>query len=1291
MYPSLFQGAFNLLVFNHFALDIPIPLFLVSPRTQITDNQTMHTLPSFVRKGLVLGTAVLCTASLSWAQTDVTQPGDIVIASSPNSPGSEGVANAIDNNTTKYLNFDSGRDGAVSGFSPSGFVVTPAVGATRLTGIAMQSANDGPERDPKDIRIEGSNDDTITGFNSGNWTLIAEVLDIPTWQSVFGPNTADHRFKTQTFSFENNKPYKHYRWTVTETQGMGAANTCCMQIAEVEFLGTVLPPDVTQPGDPIIASSPNSPGSEGVANAIDNNTTKYLNFDSGRDGAVSGFSPSGFVVSPSIGDTLVTGISLQSANDGPERDPRDIRLEGSNDAAPNWTSGTWEVIAEITEIPSWQSVFGPNTADHRFKTQTFLFDNFTPYRHYRWTVTETQGMGAANTCCMQIAEVELLGTGAPQDITQPGDQIFASSPNSPGSEGVANAIDNNTTKYLNFDSGRDGAVNGFSPSGFAVTPSIGATTVIGVSMQSANDGPERDPKDIRLEGSNDDTITGYNSGTWELVAEVLDIPSWQSVFGPNTADHRFKTQTFYFPNDTAYKHYRWVVTETQGMGAANTCCMQIAEVELLAVTVGAPCDTARFISQPVNTPVLDGSAATFFVDVNGPWPLQWYRNGLPIAGATQRSFTTAAVTAANADDLYSVEIVGCESSAEVQAVLFTPSTTQSIGINFPGNGANAAPTDMLADDIAGVHLQAYWNNAPNVDDGAIPDTVPVPPVPPLVNSNNEESTITFSFDSAGRWGSGAGEGSATQRLLNGIIGGNGPNEVSTYTFANVPAGTHSVLVYNVSPPLQFQNVSYAIGGTTYYIRAMNSDEYNAAPGYYRGSSTTANSPSIANYVRFDNVQPVNNTITLTVTTITGAAQATGVAGVQLLLNSQAAPPPPAITVQPQPTTVVEGNATVLTVTATGDNLSYQWRKNNRTLPNGGNISGATTATLRIANATEADEGVYSVAVFNAGGSEISENVSLRITACDIEDALAAYFKFNETSGTTAANSVAGGQDATIVGGATWGAGQIGNSLGFDGFSSYGTVPDYPKASEALAVSGWVFLDASSFAGATFVRNAEGNLGVTGASIGQFEFGYVMDQSFNPVLTGAIGVGPNIISVSDSQAFTKGEWHHVALTADGAQLRLFLNGQQVASTDYLGNINDPAVDYLTFGARLAIDQSTGEPNIDFSQPDVLLGRLDDFAIWNRSLTGDEITQIFMAGEQAQAADTVTVDCPPDVGGGDVALVVERSGNNVTISWEGSGTLQSAPTVDGPWSDVTGVTGNSHTVDASSGTAFYRLLL
>src|SRR5436309_16034100 len=100
-----------------------------------------------------------------------------------------------------------------------------------------------------------------------------------------------------------------------------------MQIAEVEFLGTLAPTDVTQQGDPIVPSSNSSPGSEALANAIDNVTgTKYLNFDAANNAV-----PTGFTVTPSVGATLVTGLTLTSANDSPHRDPSSYTLEGSFD------------------------------------------------------------------------------------------------------------------------------------------------------------------------------------------------------------------------------------------------------------------------------------------------------------------------------------------------------------------------------------------------------------------------------------------------------------------------------------------------------------------------------------------------------------------------------------------------------------------------------------------------------------------------------------------------------------------------------------------------------------------------------------------------------------------------------------------------------------------------------------------------------------------------------------------------------------------------------------------------
>src|SRR2546429_6475831 len=107
--------------------------------------------------GLLACLPLVVVSSTAYAQTDVTQPGDPIIASSSNSPGSEGVANAIDNTEAKYLNFDTRNPNN----PPSGFVVSPSVGVTRVIGMTIKSANDAPERDPRTVILEGSNDAQI--------------------------------------------------------------------------------------------------------------------------------------------------------------------------------------------------------------------------------------------------------------------------------------------------------------------------------------------------------------------------------------------------------------------------------------------------------------------------------------------------------------------------------------------------------------------------------------------------------------------------------------------------------------------------------------------------------------------------------------------------------------------------------------------------------------------------------------------------------------------------------------------------------------------------------------------------------------------------------------------------------------------------------------------------------------------------------------------------------------------------------------------------------------------------
>jgi hypothetical protein len=78
---------------------------------------------------------------------------------------------------------------------------------------------------------------------------------------------------------------------------------------------------------------------------------------------------------------------------------------------------------------------------------------------------------------------------------------------------------------------------------------------------------------------------------------------------------------------------------------------------------------------------------------------------------------------------------------------------------------------------------------------------------------------------------------------------------------------------------------------------------------------------------------------------------------------------PEISGSPQNLTVVYGQTATFTVLASGKTtLSYAWQDSGNPVNNGGRISGATTSTLTISNATTADEGYYTVTVTDNAGS-----------------------------------------------------------------------------------------------------------------------------------------------------------------------------------------------------------------------------------------------------------------------------------------------------------------------------------
>ncbi len=94
-----------------------------------------------------------------------------------------------------------------------------------------------------------------------------------------------------------------------------------------------------------------------------------------------------------------------------------------------------------------------------------------------------------------------------------------------------------------------------------------------------------------------------------------------------------------------------------------------------------------------------------------------------------------------------------------------------------------------------------------------------------------------------------------------------------------------------------------------------------------------------------------------------------------------APSAPSVTVQPSSRAITAGQTAVFTITAAGDEpLSYQWQKDGGSLTDGGNLSGANSNSLTIANARKADAGSYVCHVSNAAGNTVSVPAVLTVNA-----------------------------------------------------------------------------------------------------------------------------------------------------------------------------------------------------------------------------------------------------------------------------------------------------------------------
>lgn len=202
--------------------------------------------------------------------------------------------------------------------------------------------------------------------------------------------------------------------------------------------------------------------------------------------------------------------------------------------------------------------------------------------------------------------------------------------------------------------------------------------------------------------------------------------------------------------------------------------------------------------------------------------------------------------------------------------------------------------------------------------------------------------------------------------------------------------------------------------------------------------------------------------------------------------------------------------------------------------------------------------------------------------------LVAAYSFDEGSGTTVSNAASSNHTGTISG-ASWNtSGRFGGSLTFDGINDWVTVPDANPLdlTTGMTIEAWINPTAAG-SGAAWR-----NVLIKERPNGEAYNLYAGDDANLPVAYVVRSAATNQpLGARGTSSVPLNSWTHLAATHDGSNLRLFVNGTQVATQAVSG-----ALVVSTGALRIGGNSIWGE----FFQ-----GRIDEVRIYNRALTADQI--------------------------------------------------------------------------------------
>ncbi len=479
--------------------------------------------------------------------------------------------------------------------------------------------------------------------------------------------------------------------------------------------------------------------------------------------------------------------------------------------------------------------------------------------------------------------------------------------------------------------------------------------------------------DVRL--NNSDGVTTYYTREYGGYTGTYLQAQNTTPAGPYDAGNYVK---FYNVNRTGGGQINLTSTYVSGGDGLGIAGIQLVPLPTIASAIGRSLTSVRLVfAEPVADSSLSGTFTIAGLSVTGA-ALANGNTEIILTTSTQVKDTTYTVTMSGvADRVTPSYVIPANTTVSFKAV-----AAADIAVNFVGccsGGTFPAPTSMNASDVAGVVPVANWNNLVTSGNNNVAANVALRDI----DGNATPVTITFSADES--WGSNVGVDTANKRLFNGYLGpSNGSDGGDTATVSNnqgpyrpiilrnVPDENYKVIFYTVAAGGDNMGAGFAIPGsstTVYHTLEDNANGWNADPEFRRSQSTSPTARVRGNYVQFDNIRPVNGTLTLD---CRAENFRNPLNGIQLVVDAAIAIQ---FTSEPVSQTVVENNTFTMSASVIGSGpRTVRWYTN-------GVLDTSVTSLSYSALATPSLNGVnYQVAVSNVLGNVVSSNATLTVIA-----------------------------------------------------------------------------------------------------------------------------------------------------------------------------------------------------------------------------------------------------------------------------------------------------------------------